>query len=149
MNITLENDPETESHYLVKDGDDTVLASFIRHPNDWSIGLKVHDVNGSAYVQQRHIRSEEEAQNRIERVFDDTSLRYEVQHLRTLYAEYKALIEEKVDTRDSKRHKELTDGGLVRAADIRVEIQRDIVTAKMQIQIGATPCELRDLGLRS
>lgn len=136
-----------EDHHVIKDQHDTELASYVRHENDWSIGLRIHHGKKSAYVQQRHVRNEAETRERINRIFDAVGLSEEIERLRSLHVANRALWDEKSVTTNSERYNELVHGGLLRTSDNSLESQRDIVSAKMYLLLGATTNDLCRLGL--
>ena len=133
--------------YSVVDSQGTEVASYVRHEHDSSIGLRVHHGKYSTYIQQRHVRNEAETRERINRIFDCVGLSEEIDRLRELLAANRSLWDEKSVTTNSERYKELVDGGVLRTSDQSLESQRDIVSAKMFLRIGATTSDLCRLGL--
>ena len=136
-----------EGRHVVTDAHGSEVAVFTRHENDWSIGLRLYHGKHSTYIQQRHVTDDAKTRERINRIFDCVGLSEEIERLRSLYAANRALWDEKSSTTDSKRFRELNEGGLLRTSDMAVESQRDIVAAKMYLRIGATTTDLCRLGL--
>ena len=133
--------------HVVTDDSDLELASFTRHPDDWSIGVKLNHGKHSAYIQQRHVRTDSLARERINRIFDSVGLSEEIERLRALHAANRALWDEKSVTTDSERFRQLVHEGVLRTSDQSLEAQRDIVAAKMYLRLGVTTTDLCRLGL--
>lgn len=136
-----------DGHFSVSDRDGNLIATFTRHRHDTSIGLRIVRDGADAYVQQRHLPEEPEARERINRIFDDTPLPAEIGRLKELHDANRRLWDEKSVTTDTSRYRDLTDGGLLRDSDMSLEVQRDIVSAKIILTLGISAGELCRLGL--
>ena len=138
---------DESGHHKVLDESDIEIASFTRHQDDRSIGLKLHHGRHCTYIQQRHVTDDDMTRERINRIFDSVGLSEEIDRLRSLHAVNRGLWDEKAVTTDSERFNELTHGGILMTSDRSLESQRDIVAAKLYLRLGVTTTDLCRLGL--
>ena len=139
--------PDGDGGHVITDEREVELASFTRHEGDHNTGIRLHHGKHSAYIQQRHVTGDGAMRERINRIFDSVGLSDEIDRLRTLHHANRVLWDEKSTTADSERFNELVHGGVLRTSDRSLEIQRDIVAAKMFIRLGVTVTDLCRLGL--
>jgi len=145
MKITI-TPTEPMGKYEVRSGETgEVLASFVYHEEDHSTGLRF---NTGKYAALRHLPNLGEATMRLLRIFDRTSLLDETTRLKQMLREYEALQDEKETTSDRARHRELTVGRLIHRAEIALNIQQDILNAKLILATGVHPAEFSSLGIR-
>ena len=137
-----------DSRHSVRNEAGEEVARFIRHPGDWSFDLDILVDGTATCAAQHHVTDPASVEERLARIFDDTSLRDEISKLRDLRNEKEDLWNEKAVVTDTQRYDALTTGGLLREADEAYTVQRDIVAAKIVLELGISPYELHDLGLR-